>query len=391
MKKRIFSMTAAFMLLFLTAVSPIASMTASAASGFELYTTYPGLSVEAGETESFTMYVENNTGSNVDATLSIVTIPDDWTYYFSGDSTTVSQIHVQDGEEADFSFYVMVPEDTTEGTYTIEIQATTDTGVSDMQTLSLTVEEIEYGQSSLDIDYPEQEGSSDSSFSFDATITNNSSEDQTFSLSSQTDAGWQVSFTPSSESTQVASIEVAAGSSEGVTITVTPPANVEAGTFTIPISASSTADTLSEDISITILGTYSLTLSTSDGLLSFDAHVNKESDVTLTVTNNSNVDLENINLTSSAPSDWTVSFETSTIETLEAGATVEITMHVTPSDSAMTGDYVTTITASCSEASDSAEFRVSVKTQTIWGIVAVLLIIALLLGVSIIFDKYGRR
>ncbi|MCC8139999.1 MAG: NEW3 domain-containing protein [Lachnospiraceae bacterium] len=391
MKKRIFSMTAAIMLLFLTAVAPLTSMTASAASGFELYTTYPGISVEAGETQSITMYVENNTGSNVDASLSIASMPDDWTCYFTGDSTTVSQIHVQDGTEESFTFYAVVPEDTTEGTYTIEVQAVTDTGVSDTQTLSLTVEEIEYGQSSLDVDYPEQEGASGTSFSFDATITNNSAEDLTYSLSAKTSDGWQVSFTPSSESTQVASIEVAAGSSEGITISVTPPANVEAGTFTIPITAASSVDTLSEDLSITITGTYSLTLSTSSGLLSFDAHVNKESDVTLTVTNNSNVDLENINLTSSAPSDWTVSFETSTIETLEAGATVEVTMHVTPSDSAMTGDYVTTITASCSEASDSAEFRVSVKTQTIWGIVAVLLIIALLLGVSMIFDKYGRR
>ena len=57
----------------------------------------------------------------------------------------------------------------------------------------------------------------------------------------------------------------------------------------------------------------------------------------------------------------------------------------------MTGDYVTTITASCSEASDSADFRVSVKTDTVWGIVAIVIILALVAGVGAVFKKYGRR
>ena len=64
---------------------------------------------------------------------------------------------------------------------------------------------------------------------------------------------------------------------------------------------------------------------------------------------------------------------------------------MTPGDSAIAGDYVCTFTASCSETSADAEFRVSVKTQTIWGIVAVLIILALIAGVAAVFKKYGRR
>ena len=76
---------------------------------------------------------------------------------------------------------------------------------------------------------------------------------------------------------------------------------MEAGEYTIPVSAVSANDSLSTELKVTITGTYSLTLSTPNELLSFDAHANRESDVTLTVTNNSNVDLQNITLTSSAP------------------------------------------------------------------------------------------
>ena len=64
---------------------------------------------------------------------------------------------------------------------------------------------------------------------------------------------------------------------------------------------------------------------------------------------------------------------------------------MTPGDSAIAGDYVCTFTAGCSETSADAELLVSVKTQTIWGIVAVLVILALIAGVAAVFKKYGRR
>ena len=64
---------------------------------------------------------------------------------------------------------------------------------------------------------------------------------------------------------------------------------------------------------MTINGTYDLMLSTPSGLLSFDAYSNKESAVQLTLTNFGNTDLTNVNLTSSAPTGWTVRFANETI------------------------------------------------------------------------------
>ena len=64
---------------------------------------------------------------------------------------------------------------------------------------------------------------------------------------------------------------------------------------------------------------------------------------------------------------------------------------MTPGEDVMTGDYVTTLTVSTEETSDSAEFRVSVKTRTSWGMIAVGIILILVIFLARIFKKYGRR
>ena len=246
-------------------------------------------------------------------------------------------------------------------------------------------------QSTFTAEYPEQQGASGTTFSFDTTLVNNRATDQSYSLSAEVPSGWQVTFTPSGESTNVASLNVDTGSSQGLTVTVTPPQDVEKGDYTIPISAISAEDSLSQDLSVSITGTYNVSLSTPDGRLSLDAYADKETSVTLSVTNNGNVDLNNLNLTSTAPTDWEVSFSESTIDTLEAGATKEVTAYIKPAQDVITGDYVTDITIKNDSASSMAEFRVSVKTPTTWGIVAVAIIVVLVVVLAGIFKKFGRR
>ena len=105
------------------------------------------------------------------------------------------------------------------------------------------------------------------------------------------------------------------------------------------------------------------------------------------------VDLENVSVNCSAPSGWTVTYELedNMIESIPAGSTTEVIAHVKPSSDAITGDYAATFTAKTDEASDSAEFRISVKTQTIWGFVAIVIILGVAGGLSYVFKKYGRR
>lgn len=364
-----------------------------AGEGIDMSTSYPGITVKAGENVSFDLDFVSLTGESCDAALSIAEIPEGWEGYFRGSGSQITRVHINDDveEAAEATFSLTLPDEAEEGTYQVKLKADAGNGNSDTLELEIVVDETETGQSSFTSEYPEQQGASGTSFSFDTTIVNNRGTGETYSLSAEAPEGWQVSFKPSGESSNVASVSVESGSSQGLTVSVTPPETIKEGEYSIPCTAVSASDTLSTELNVIITGSYEVELTTPSGKLSFDAYSNTEKAVTLTVKNNGNVDLENLNLSSSAPSNWEVRFDESTIDKLEAGASKEITAYVKPDSDAMTGDYVTSLTVKNDQTTSKAEFRVSVKARTTWGIVAIVIILGLLAGLQYIFKKYGRR
>lgn len=368
----------------------ISPLSVHAAEGFDLYTDNPGIHVTAGDTVSFDLHLSGSNAAGRDVALSVASLPKDFSGYIKSGSYEVSKVHASgNGEDTIASLQVTVPSEAAEGTHEITVHAESAEGYADDLTLELTVSGLEAGESNFHVEYPDQEGVSGTSFSYSTTIANNTLSTQNYNFSSDAPAGWRVSFT--SDSTQVSSLEVESGSSAGVTITVTPPEQVDAGEYQIGCAATSAREQLSTTLNVTILGTYDMQLSTADGRLSFDAFAKKQSDVNLKLTNNGNIDLENLSLSSEAPAGWEVSFDTTSIDKLEAGASADVVAHITPGDNALTGDYITVITASCDNQSDTAEFRVTVKTQTGWGIFAIVIIVAVVAGLYYVMKKYGRR
>ena len=353
-------------------------------------TDYPGLAVRAGDELEFDLDFSNS-GQGASVALSVSSLPEGWSGYFEGDGNEISHVYVKNGDNEEAAvFHTTVPADAQEGAYSITLSASGG-GLSDSLTLVLTVHAEELGGSALNTQYAEQEGAAGTSFTFSTTVQNDTSKEQSYSFSANPPSGWTVSFFPSGESTQVASVSVAARGSQAMDIQVTPPNGVEAGEYSIPISAVSASETLSSQLTVVITGSYALELSTPSGLLSFDAHASRQTALTLTLTNTGNVDLQNINLTSSPPQDWVVEFSSASIDVLEAGATQEITAYVTPAEDALSGDYALTITAANSEVSQSTQFRVSVLTETVWCLVGLVLIAVACCGLWYVFRRYGRR
>lgn len=390
-KKLVLAMTGIAMVLFLW----FAACPVYAAGGLELTTDYPGMSVKPGDSLNIPISLDNTSGSGMDVDVSIASLPEGWEGYLQGGSYQVNRVHVKSGEGgASVTLHLTIPKDLAEGTYTAVVRASSANGASDSLDLSFQMSSQKAGAGSFTSEYPKQEGASGTSFSFSTTLINNGLTTKSYSLSSNAPAGWNVSFTPSAESTKIAGIDVESGQSKGITVSVVPPEGIAAGTYDISCSAVSADETLKTDLQVVITGTYGLTLTTPDGRLSFDAYSNKASDVTLNVTNTGNVDLENVAINSSAPSGWTVTYsnlEENVISSIPAGTTTEVIAHVEPGSDAITGDYITSFTASSDAVSGSADFRVSVKTRTLWGMVAIAIILATAGGLGYVFRKYGRR
>lgn len=359
-------------------------------SGITMSTDYPGTSAEAGDSLSFDLDFTNS-GTGEILSLSTTELPEGFEGYFQGDSNSVSSVYVKNGESEDLLTYIVtIPETAENGTYDITLYADGSSNSAAL-TLNLTVSELDLGASTLTTDYLDQEGTSGSSFSYDATLANNSIGDQSFELAAEAPDGWVVSFTAEDGSTRVTSVDVEGLSSTTITIDVTAPESADAGSYTIPVTAVSESESLEMDLNVNVTGSYDLSLTTQNSTLSFDVKTNKETSVVLEVTNNGNMELTDINLTAETPTDWTVEFSESTIDTLEAGGTKQVTAYVTPSDAAISGDYVITMTAEAEETSYSATFRVTAETQTVWGIVGIVIIIVILICLWAVFKKFGRH
>jgi uncharacterized membrane protein len=372
---------------------PSSGMTAmaQAGGGLSISTSYPGITVKAGEDVDFSIRVENGSTTAQNVGLAIEAIPEGWEAYFEGMGKPIHRVFVKNNDYTNVTFNVKIPPETSEGNYKIVLSATGANSVSDKLELDMDVSEKEMLRGKFLAQYPELQGPSGAIFKFKVDLANNGSKDQSYSLSAQAPRGWEVSFKPSYEDKQIASLSLEPGKSQGLDVEIKPPANAKAEKYTIPISAVSAEETLNTELSIIITGTYNIKLTTPTGRLNVDAYSGKETPVTLTAINDGSADLKDVNLSSWQPNNWSIRFEPETLDIIPAGESKEIKAYIQPSSDSIAGDYVVSLTASAPETSSRCEFRVTVKTPTTWGIVGIVIILLLVGGLIWIFRTYGRR
>jgi len=91
------------------------------------------------------------------------------------------------------------------------------------------------------------------------------------------------------------------------------------------------------------------------------------------------------------PTNWKVEFNPKTIPSLAAGEKKDVQVVVTPADKAIAGDYVASFRANAKGESSNADFRITVTTSTLWGIVGIGIIAVALLVLLGAVARFGRR
>jgi uncharacterized membrane protein len=379
----------ALILGMLAIVAGPAAPLAGAANGLTVTTPYPAVVADAGSTASFKLTVDVTAARTVN--LKATGVPSGWTARFRGGGLVVDSVFVDPKTPPDLTLDVEVPDGTPAGTTNITVEATSG-GLTDSLPLSIRIATAAAGDVTLTSDFPELKGPSSTTFTFNLTLKNGTPAEETFTMDASGPDGWTVSAKPATQS-QAASAIVQPGSSTAITVTATPDTNAAADTYPIHVTATGGGKTAELDLSVVITGSYTMTVSSPSGVLSTSANAGSEKDMQLTVTNNGTAPITNVKLSASAPTDWKVTFDPDTIPSLAPGATAAatVTAKIIPTGDAIAGDYELTMTATGTEANDSATIRVTVETPQFWWIVGIVLIVAVFAGLYWVFRTYGRR
>jgi uncharacterized membrane protein len=224
-----------------------------------------------------------------------------------------------------------------------------------------------------------------------------------FDLTATGPPDWTLSITPSyPRDRQILDIRMeppAEGESatvEEIIVTATPVAYVtpEVGEYTIKVGASSGDITGSIEFTVLVTSvpaTYTLYLTTPDGVLSTTAQAGKDNYFTIAVANSGTGDIDNINLSTNKPKGWTVELSLTNINSVAAGDFQTVEMNIKPPADAIAGDYEIIVRASGTQAQNSLEIRVTVKTPAVWGWVGIGIIALVIVGLAVIFMRFGRR
>jgi uncharacterized membrane protein len=360
----------------------------AAAAETTVTTPFPSLVVEAGDTAKFTLTLRTDAAADVE--LSVTGLPDGWTSRFTGGGSTIGSAFVTPGDPVEVDLSVEVPDDATPGDTRFEVRTRSGADTASLP-LTVRIQEQAAGSVTMDTDFPELTGAAGGTFTFNMTLQNDTPAEITFSMQATGQPGWTYTAKPSGQA-QATTTTVGAGSSSTITVTAEAPEDIDAGTYPFQVTVSGGGETATSDLAVTITGSYSLTVTTSNEVLSTTANAGSQTDVELVVTNTGTAAITAVTPTALPPTGWTVTFEPENLPTIAPDETATITAHITPTGDAITGDYNVGITVrAAEEASGDVQLRVKVETPAFWWIAGVALIALVFIGLWWVFRTYGRR
>ncbi len=361
----------------------------AADDGLEITTPYPAVAVAPGSKVSFDLTITST--QPADVALNVSGVPDGWTASLLGGGNVVDGVAVSEDTDGTVRLDVDVPADA--ATTTGEIRVTgRGGGATDILTVSVRVDAEAAGDIGLTTSTPALTGAADAAFSFELQFSNDTAQDVTLSVAAVGPAGWDVTASLTGE-TNAASTVVEAGATQNVTVAATAPVDVAAGSYPIQVTATAGERTVTSDLTIDVTGSYSMTLTTPNDVLSASGAAGATTTQVFDITNTGTAPITEVTLTATPPTNWEVTFEPVSVPTIAPGDSAPITATIIPSGEAVAGDYVVSFSAKAAEASatDTAQVRFTVETSPLWAFIGIGIIVLILGGLFYVFRTYGRR
>ncbi len=373
------------MVVLLAAASPPAL---AGFQGLRISTPFPSQSAQLGEPVTLSLTVKNFGLPPQTVTLRATSIPRGWKATFLGAGRVVESLFVDPDQESSVTLQLEPPKGVRPGEYRFQVAAVGQNASATLP-LTLTLGNVLPRRLSLNAELPVLRGSPTSSFRYRLTLRNESDQELLVSLDAQSPAGFRVTFTTLGQ--EVASLPIKGGESKDIDAEVGLPPKVPAGTYPISVRAAGGETRAELKLSLEITGRPELSVTAPDDRLSGRAYAGRSTPLKLVIKNNGSAPARNVTFSASEPSGWEVKFTPERIDQIPANDQAQVTADLKPSPKSLTGDYMVTMTASAGDVSSSADFRITVLTSTLWGLVGVLLVAVALGVVTFAVNRYGRR
>ncbi|MGH7125640.1 MAG: NEW3 domain-containing protein [Stellaceae bacterium] len=369
---------------------PAVADTPASVKGLWITTDYPATTVRAGESTTLKLKVQNYNLAPESVALEVNDVPAGWKATILGGGAPIAAAMPGTNENVPIELKIEIPAGATAGSHKLTLIAS-GADASAQLPLDVTVGENVPPKLSIKSKLPSIRGTPHSSFAYDFTVTNDGDKDQVVNLAAAAPPGFQTSFTESYGTQEITSIPIPAGQSKDLKVKVQPPSDGTGGTYPVKVRASAGDVAAETSMTMQIVGQPQLRLTGQGGRLSAHAEAGKATPISLTLSNDGTAPARNVELSGSPPSDWKVEFQPSKIDALAPKAKQVVQALLTPSAKALAGDYMTTLRAGTEGDSSSADFRITVSTSTLWGIVGAGIIAAALLVAVGAVARFGRR
>ncbi len=358
--------------------------------GLYLMTDYPAVTIRPGTTSNIPLRLQDYGLAPERYQLSVSGVPSGWTATILGGGQPVAAAMPAPDKDVSLQLRLDVPANSKLEPQTLTVEAK---GQGNQTSLPIQVALAKELPAKLTVkaQLPSLRGSPKSNFEYTLTIKNDSGRNLNVSFGAQAPENFETSFTEAYGSQELSSIPIDAGQSKDIKLHVRPPSTVDAGHFAVTATVKAGDASATADLALDVIGQPRLQVAGRDGLLSSRAVAAQQTSIPIVVTNTGSAPAENVKLSASAPSGWKVSFDPATVDRLVPGKDAEVQALVTPSDKSLAGDYMVSVNANSRGENASSQFRITVNTSTVWGMVGAGVIgVALLLMLTAV-ARFGRR
>ncbi|WP_020612879.1 COG1470 family protein [Sediminispirochaeta bajacaliforniensis] len=368
----------------------IGVMPVAAYEGLSVSTAFPSIHISDTGMITFDLKVHNYGLSPQRVNLSVTRMPKGWDHLFVGGGGIVDAVFTEPDQSTQVQLWVTPPADVAAGNYDIVVRAQGRDGSFSLP-LTIRTGGVLPERLSLDADLPSVKGTPKAEFSYEVELKNNSAGQVLVNLDAAAPKGFQVVFTENYGDKELSTIPIEGGKSKKIKVKVKPPQGVAEGSYEINVVAKSQSAEAETTLSMEIKGQPELNIAGPEGRLSGSAVAGRDTVFDLTLKNSGSAAAKNIKLSGSGPRSWNVKFSPETVDEVAAGESVNVKATVRPSSEAISGDYNVSLRGSSDVGSFSETFRITVRTSTLWGIVAILIIAAAAVVLVTAVRKFGRR